>query len=207
MGDGADNSLKNSVIAHTAGGRFQVFGALNMSYCPQSCIVQNTVFFDNGHPVSIGISSDFDNSNTFHNPDNPAQTNVCNGIFVDCVYSPDQAALMTWSATEVAYVLGGSSGNSWAMDAGKVLVLGNNVVIKFATHIPTPGFSLLLPTGDAQLQNHSGPGIMFTSYNDDSEKGDTNGDGPSAGSTGYWDGIYTAGPVWYNWGNIHFAAH
>jgi len=205
MGDGADNSLKNSVIAHTAGGKIESFGALNMSYCPQSCIAQNNTFFDNGHPVSIGISTDFDNSSVFHNPDNPAQTNVCNGIFVDVVYAPDQAALMTWSATEVAYVLGGSSGNSWAMDAGKVLVLGNNVVLKFATHTPTPGFSILIPDGDLQIQNHTGPGVVFTAYNDDSEKGDTNGDGPSSGTAGYWDGIHS-GSVWFTWGNIHFAS-
>jgi hypothetical protein len=112
---------------------------------------------------------------------------------------------MTWSETEVAYVLGGWSGNSWAMDIGKILVLGDNVVIKFATHTPTPGFSLLLPSGDLQLQNHAGPGVAFTSYNDDSRKGDTNGDGPSSGSPGYWDGIYTTGPVWFTWGNIYFA--
>lgn len=208
MGDGANNSIKNSVIAHTAGGINQISAALDMAYCPQSCVSQNNTFFDNGHPVIIGIASDFDNSNVFHNPDNPAQTNVCNGIFVDCVHSPGQADLMTWSATEVAYVLGGWSGNSWAMDGGlgKKLVLGNNVVIKFARYT-TPGFSLLMPDGDTQLQNHDGTGVAFTAYTDDSLKGDTNGDGPSTGSGGYWEGIYTTGPVWFSWGNIFYAAH
>jgi PKD repeat protein len=207
MGDGENNSIKNSVIAHTAGGINQTFAALNMAWCPLSCVAQNNTFFDNGHPVIIGISTNFDNSNVFHNPDNTAQTNAANGIFVDCVHSQDQAPGMTWSETEVAYVLGGWSGNSWAMDVGKVLVLGDNVVLKFATHIPTPGFSLLLPDGEIQLQNHGGPGVVFTSYNDDSEKGDTNGDGPSTGSAGYWEGIFTAGPTWFDWGNIHYAAH
>jgi hypothetical protein len=209
MGDGANNSIRNSIIAHTAGGINQVTGALNMSYCPQSCVAQNNTFFDNGHPVSIGISSDFDNSNVFHNPVNPAQTNVCNGIFVDVVHSQNQADLMTWSATEVAFVFGGLSGNqnSWAMHTGKILVLGNNVVIKFGTHIPTPGFSLLIPDGDTQLQNHDGTGVAFTAYTDDSLKGDTNGDGPSIGTPGYWEGIYTSGPTWFTWTNIHYSAH
>jgi hypothetical protein len=207
MGDGENNSIKNSIIAHTAGGTNQTFAALNMSACPQSCVAQNNTFFDNGHPVIIGISTDFDDSNVFHNPADATETNASNGIFVDCVDAHDQAPVMTWSETEVAFVLGGWSGNSWAMDIGKVLVLGNNVVLKFATHTPTPGFSLLLPGGEIQLQNHSGPGVVFTSFNDDSEKGDTNGDGPSAGTPGYWEGIFTSGPTWFTWGNIHYAAH
>jgi hypothetical protein len=208
MGDGENNSIKNSVIAHTAGGINQSYAALDMAWCPQSCVSQNNTFFDNGHPVIIGISTDFDNSNIFHNPDNAAQTNLCNGIFVDVVHAQDQAALMTWSATEVAFVLGGWSSNSWAMDGGmgKKLVLGDNVVIKFARYT-NPGFSLLIPDGAIQLQNYNGPGVEFTAYNDDSLKGDTNGDGFSAGTPGYWEGIYTSGPTWFTWANIHYAVH
>ncbi len=207
MGDGADNSIKNSVIAHTAGGVNQIQGALNMSWCPQSCIAQNNTFFDNGHPVSIGIATNFDDSNIFHNPANPSQTNLCNGIFVDCVHSPGQADLMTWSETEVAFVLGGFTGNSWYMEPnlGKKVVLGDNVVIKFARYT-TPGFSLYIPDGDIQLQNHGGTGVAFTAYTDDSLKGDTNGDGPSVGTPGYWEGIETSGPIWFTWGNIYFAS-
>ncbi len=205
MGDGENNSIKNSVIAHTAGGTNQTLAALNMAWCPLSCVAQNNTFFDNGHPVIIGISTNFDNSNVFHNPDNATETNACNGIFVDCVHAQDQAPGMTWSETEVAFVLGGWSGNSWAMDAGKVLVLGDNVVIKFARYT-TPGFSLLMPDGETQLQNFNGTGVAFTAYNDDSLKGDTNGDGASVGTAGYWEGIFTSGPVWFSWANIHFAA-
>ncbi len=208
MGDGANNSITNSVIAHTSGGINQAYAALDMARCPQSCVAQNNTFFDNGHPVIIGRSTDFDDSNIFHNPVNIAQTNVCNGIFVDAIDAQVQATLMTWSETEVAYVLGGWSSNSWAMTGGlgKKLVLGDNVVIKFARYT-TPGFSLLMPDGAVQLQNYNGPGVAFTAYTDDSLKGDTNGDGPSSGSAGYWEGIYTAGPSWFTWSNIHFAAH
>lgn len=206
MGDGANNSLMNSVIAHTSGGVTQAYAALDMARCPQSCVAQNNTFFDNGHPVIIGRSTDFDNSNVFHNPDNIAQTNMCNGIFVDAIDAQVQAPVMTWSETEVAFVLGGWSGNSWAMTAGKKLVLGDNVVIKFARYT-TPGFSLLMPDGAGQLQNYNGPGVAFTAYSDDSLKGDTNGDGPSAGTSGYWEGIYTSGPTWFTWTNIRFAVH
>lgn len=206
MGDGENNIIRNSVIAHTRGGRNQEYGALDMSWCPQSCKCQNNTFFDNGKPVSIGISSDFDDSNIFHNPANPSQTNVINGIFVDVVFAQDQALLMTWSATEVAFVLGGWSGNSWAFDSNKTLALGFNVVIKFVTHSPLPGFSVLVPDGEQQLVNRAGPGVAFTAYDDDMLKGDTNGDGLSLGTPGSWNGIYTAGPSWFNWGNIYFAA-
>jgi len=208
MGNGENNSIKNSVIAHTAGGLNQSYAALDMARCPQTCVAQNNVFFDNGHPVLIGISTDFDNSNTFHNPANATQKNTCNGIFVDVVDAKDQATTLTWKETEVAYVLGGWSSNSWAMDGGKgkKLVLGDSVVIKFAKYT-TPGFSLLMPDGLGQLQNYNGAGVAFTAYTDDSLKGDTNGDGSSAGTAAYWEGIYTAGPKWFTWPNMHFAAH
>ncbi|MCW3127168.1 MAG: hypothetical protein JWO03_2826 [Bacteroidetes bacterium] len=205
MGDGANNSLTNSVIAHTAGGVDQSYAALDMSASQISCVATGNTFYDNGHPVLIGIASNFDNSNTFHNPANTAQTNAANGIFVSCVAIDQESA--TWGNTEVAYVLGGWSGNSWAMATGKVLTLGNNVVVKFNTHTPTPGFSLLMPDGSVQLQNYNGTGVAFTAFSDDSRKGDTNGDGLSAGSAGYWEGIFTNGPTWYSWSNIYFAAH
>ncbi len=208
VGDGANNSIKNCVFAHTAGGTDSKFAALNMAWCPISSVAQGNTFFDNGHPVIIGTSTNFDNSNIFHNPANTAETNLCNGIFVDCVHNQDQATLMTWSATEVAFVLGGWTGNMWYMDPGlgKKLVLGDNVVIKFAAYT-IPGFALYLPDGDMQLQNFDGPGVVFTSYTDDDYKGDTNGDGPSSGTPGYWEGIETTGPIWYSWPNILYAAH
>ncbi len=205
MGDGTNNSITNSVIAHTAGGATQGAAALDMARCPHSCIATGNTFYDNGHPVIIGVASDFDNSNVFHNPANTSQTNICNGIFVDCV---DVTAVdATWSNTEVAYVLGGWSGNSWYMPTSVKRTLGDNVVLKFATHTPTPGFSFYIPAGVSQLVNYSGPGVEFTSYEDDSRKGDTNGDGVSSGTNGSWEGIETTGPNWYKWSNIHFATH
>jgi hypothetical protein len=205
MGDGGNNSLTNSVIAHTAGGVNQSGAALDMSYSPHSCVATHNAFFDNGHPVLIGIASDFDDSNIFHNPDNASETNVCNGIFVATVFVT--ADNMTWSATEVAYVFGGWSSNSWYIPTNKTLTLGDNVVVKFNTHTPTPGFSLYIPAGVSQLVNYDGTGVVFTSYDDDSYLGDTNGDGLSFGTTGSWDGIETSGPVWYGWPNIYYAAH
>jgi PKD repeat protein len=205
MGDGANNSITHSVIAHTFGGTNQSYAALDMSSCPHSCVATDNIFFDNGHPVIIGIASDFDDSNVFHNPDNPSETNACNGIFVATVFA--SAANMTWRATEVAYVFGGWNSNSWYIPTSNMLTLGDNVVVKFNTHNPTPGFSLYIPSGTSQLVNFDGPGVAFTSYDDDSMKGDTNGDGFSTGTAGSWDGIETSGPNWYTWSNIYYAAH
>ena len=77
MGSGSNNSILHSVIAHTAGGDDQLFGALNMTWCPISCVSQNNTFYDNGIPVRIGIASNFDDSHIFHNPENGAETNLC----------------------------------------------------------------------------------------------------------------------------------
>lgn len=205
MGDGANNAFTNSVIAHTAGGVNQTAAALDMARCPHSSIATGNTFFDNGHPVIIGVASDFDNSSLFHNPANPSETNLCNGIFVDC--ADVTAANATWSATEVAYVLGGWSGNSWYMPTTVKRTLGDNVVLKFHRGPSTVGFAFYIPSGVSQLVNYSGPGVEFTAYEDDSRKGDTNGDGASNGVAGSWEGIETSGPNWYGWSNIHFSAH
>jgi PKD repeat protein len=200
MGDGENNIVNNCTFEYNAGGVNDVYAALDMSRCPQSCKATNNMFFANhGHPVLIGISTDFDNSNNF-------LANGCDGIFVDVVDAADQAITLRWTNNKVPYVLGGWSSNSWAMDAGKILILGDSVVIKFARYT-TPGFSLLIPDGNAQIQNFDGPGVVFTSYNDDSHGGDTNGDGASTGTVNYWEGIYMAGPLWFTWPNILFAAH
>ncbi len=199
MGSGTNNTVTKVIFEYNAGTLNQRTATLDMSRSPQSSVAKQNLFFSNsGHPVLIGIATDFDNSNEF-------SFNQTNAIYVDCV-DIDQAQTMTWTNKQVPYVLGGWSGNSWSFDPGKILILGDSVVLKFARYT-NPGFTLFVPQGTFQIQNYNGPGVVFTAYNDDSYLGDSNGDGPSTGTPGFWEGIQTTGPVWYQWLNILYAAH
>jgi hypothetical protein len=62
-----------------------------------------------------------------------------------------------------------------------------------------------LEAGDTALVNHGGPGVAFTSYYDDSRKGNTNdaADGQT-GLAGDWLGIWDNATTQYTWTNIYF---
>jgi hypothetical protein len=199
MGSGTNNTVSKVIFEYNAGTLNQLTATLDMSRCPKSSVAKGNIFFSNrGHPVLIGISTDFDNSNEF-------SFNQSNAIYVDCV-DIDQATGITWTNKRVPFILGGWSSNSWAFDPFKILILGDSVVLKFA-HYTTPGFTLFIPNGSSQIQNYNGLGVVFTTYEDDSYLGDSNGDGPSTGAAGYWEGVETTGPIWYTWPNIYYSAH
>ncbi|CAN5600300.1 hypothetical protein BH10BAC3_BH10BAC3_28550 [soil metagenome] len=199
MGSGANNTVNKVIFEYNSGTLNQTTATLDMSRCPKSSVATGNIFFSNhGHPVLIGIATDFDNTNEF-------SFNQSNAIYVDCV-DIDQAPTITWTNKQAPYVLGGWSGNSWAFDPNKILILGDSVVLKFARYT-TPGFTLFIPQGLVQIQNYNGLGVVFTSYNDDSYLGDSNGDGPSTSTAGYWEGIQTTGPIWYHLSNMYYAAH
>lgn len=199
MGSGTNNVVNRVIFSYNAGTLNQRTAALDMSRAPKSSTATNNIFFSNkGHPVLIGIASDFDNSNEF-------SFNESNAIYVSCV-DITQAPVINWTNKQVPYVLGGWHSNSWSFGTNKILVLGDSVVLKFARYT-NPGFSIHLPNGTNQLQNYNGPGVAFTSYFDDSRLGDSNGDGPSTGNQSYWEGILTTGPIWYHWANMYFSVH
>ena len=141
-----------------------------------------------------------DDSNVFHNPDDPSQTNTYNGIFVDSFGGI--ANDRTWEATEVAFVI---DDNDFWIDSGGTLTLADNVVLKFR-----PSSELVLDRGASDLVNHDGTGVYFTSYKDDTRKGDTNGDDTTtAPGKDDWIGIYDnavpiPGPYHFTWGNIWY---
>ncbi len=191
-------TVKNCVFAHNDGSdNTGWYGALAMVDATSGSIVQNNIFYDNIRPLSVSVYMNIDNSNVFHNPDNASETNKYNGIYV---YTDDLASALSWAETEVAFVI---DDNDWWIYSGGSLTLGDNVVLKFK-----PEGTLVLAQG-SQLNNHGGTGVFFTSYKDDSKKGDTNGDGDATTpGNGDWGGIYDDNAsIWMNWSNIMYDSH
>ena len=191
-------SVTNCTFAHNTGYAVQNwFGALDASDALAGTVITGNTFYDNERPISISTSFDFNDSNVFHNPSNPSETNIYNGVFVNDEFGPKPNLL--WQETEVAYVL--DDNDFWIMDT---MTLGNDVVIKFR-----PDSTIVLDGGISELNNYNGIGVAFTSYKDDVRKGDTNGDGnATTPAVSDWKGIYDnsalSAPYYYTWSNIHY---
>ncbi len=173
------------------------YGALAAQGADPTTIIKYNTFYNNTVPLSINGHLSIDNSNIFSNPDDATQTNTYNGIFVhgqDIIsHSP------TWEETEVAYVIQYDGFEIWDTYS---LTLGDNVVLKFLTD------AMLDIQVGAELINYNGTGVYFTSYKDDTHKGDTNGDGvATTPSATEWKGIYNnrTTDYFYTWSNILFS--
>jgi len=194
---GNNIEVTNCVFAHNSGDDASGwYGALDAIYGETGCVIENNTFFDNVRPLSVGIEFSIDNSNSFSNPDNTSETNQYNGIFVETLEDLDSP--VSWEETEVAYVI---DDNDWWIESGASLTLADNVCLKFR-----PGSAMVLDDTDAII-NHDGAGVAFTSYKDDSFKGDTNGDGSATSpGQGDWIGIHdniTSTDV--AWANIYYS--
>jgi hypothetical protein len=175
-----------------------MYGALYADDANSATEIKLNIFYANKVPLSINSHISLNTSNRFHNPDNDTITNKYNGIFVHTQDIMENS--VSWEENEVAFVVTYGSLELWA---DYNLTLGNNVVIKF-----TNGAGI-----DAQnastFSNFDGIGVAFTSFKDDSLKGDTNGDGDATTpNTGDWDGIYNSDTyAYYSWTNIYYAAN
>jgi len=171
----------NCIFAYNKGGKSGDFyyGALDASQALAGTVIAGNRFYGNIQPLSVGWKFN-------------------NGIYYNT--SDNISGNLSWGETEVAFVI---DDNDLWVNSGYTLTLGNNVVLKF-----TNGSYLLLDDGASALVNRNGTGVYFTSYKDDTKKGDTNGDGPATSpAVSDWGGIYDnslsiPSPYYFNWSNI-----
>jgi len=185
-----NTTVTNCTFAHNLGGKDGGFyyGALDASQAESGTVISDNIFYDNVLPLSVSTSFNLGDSNIFHNPADVNEINTMNGIFV---YAIDEISTLSWSETEVAFVI--NDNDLWIESS---LSLGNDVVIKF-----TSGSTFVIDTGAVIFQ---GTNNWYTSFKDDVKKGDTNGDGnATTPANGDWLGIYVNGIGSYaTWPNI-----
>jgi hypothetical protein len=209
-------SLYHGIIDHCTfaycGGEttYNGYGVVDASSCEdQAFSITNSTFYGCIKPLFLNPFISVDNSNSFHNPANAAETNQLNGIFM-ASEANEATTDVSWLETEVPFVLTGSL----YVGDGLKLKLANDVIIKVAT-LPSIGYNKIsIKEGSSAIEGHDLTGVVLTSYLDDAHGGDTNGDGAgSAAASGDWYGVQdisatiTTNNYCYNWSSIYYAKY
>lgn len=197
---GSRVAVSNCTFAYNNGGTpDKLWGVLNCRYAQARTLIRENVFYNNSLPLTINPLISIDNTNSFVNPNNNAQTNTYNAIFVD-TWTPIKDSIM-WLENKVALVI---MSDTLSIPLGNQLLLGNYLCLKFNANA---GVYLPLKAHENQQYNFNGPGVLFTSYFDDTRYGDSNGDGNATYPNDYkWNG-FTFGdsiPGDYPWNNVKY---